>query len=89
MPHTHLDSIGDVIPAHTGEAGVVLLRVVVVVVVVRVGMRIVVMVVEVVLAERVGHGAAQAVVAQEAHQCVPLAGGDAVAGQGRGRASRV
>lgn len=49
--HTNLDSVGDVIPAHTGEAGVVLLRVVVVVVVV-VGrwVRIVVVVVVVVLA---------------------------------------
>ena len=73
---TNLHSVGDVISAHGGEGGVVLLRVVVVVVVV-------------VLAERIRHGAAQAVVAQEAHQRVAFAGRDAVAGQGGGGAGRV
>lgn len=72
---TNLHSVGDVVPAHTGEGGVVLLRVVVVVVVV--------------LAEGVRHGAAQAVVAQEAHQRVALARRDALAGEGGGGAGGV
>lgn len=41
------------------------------------------------LAERIGHCAAQAVVAQEAHQCVAFAWRDAVAGEGRRGASGV
>lgn len=35
-----------------------------------------------VLTERICHGAAEALVAKEAYQCVAFAGGDAVAGQG-------
>lgn len=42
-----------------------------------------------VLAEGVGHGAAQAVVAQEAHQRVAFTWRDAVAGEGGGRAGWV
>lgn len=45
-------------------------------------LRVVVMMV-MMLAEGVVHGAAQAIVAQEAHQRVAFAGGDAVAGEGR------
>lgn len=71
---TNLHSVGDVIPAHTGEGGVVLLRVVVMVMV---------------LAEGVRHGAAQAVVAQQAHQRVAFARRDALAGEGRGGAGGV
>lgn len=41
------------------------------------------------LAEGISHGAAQAVVAQEAHQRVPFTWRDAVAGEGRRGASRV
>lgn len=50
-------------------------------------LRVVVMVM--MLAEGVGHGAAQAVVAQKAHQRVAFAGRDAVAGEGGGGAGRV
>ncbi len=74
---TNLHSVGDVISAHGGDGGVVLLRVVVVVVMVMM------------LAEGVGHGAAEAVVAQEAHQRVAFAGRDAVAGEGGGGAGGV
>lgn len=72
--HTNLHSVGDVISAHGGDSGVVLL-----------GMVMMVMM----LAERIGHCAAQAVVAQEAHQCVAFAWRDAMAGEGRGGASGV
>lgn len=41
------------------------------------------------LAEGISHGAAQAVVAQEAHQRVAFTRGDAVAGEGRRRAGWV
>lgn len=87
--HTNLDSVRDVIPAHAGEGGVVLLRVVVVMVVKWVWVGVWMVVVVVVLAERVGHSAAQAIVAQETHQRVALARGDAVAGEGRGGAGGV
>lgn len=70
----NLHSVGDVISPYSREGGVVLLRVVM-------------MVMQ--LAERISHGAADAVVTQEPHQCVAFAGRDAVAGErGRG-ASRV
>lgn len=72
---TNLHSVGDVISAHGGDGGVVLLWVVVVMVMM--------------LAEGVGHGAAEAVVAQEAHQRVAFAGRDAVAGEGGGGAGGV
>lgn len=71
---TNLHSVGDVISAHGGDGGVVLLRVVMMVMM---------------LAEGIGHCAAQAVVAQEAHQCVAFAGRDAVAGEGGGGAGGV
>lgn len=48
-----------------------------------------VVVVVVMLAEGVRDSAAQAVIAQEAHQGVAFAGRDAVAGQGGGGAGRV
>lgn len=38
----------------------------------------------VILADGVGYGAAQAVIAEEAHQCVAFAWRDAVTGQGGG-----
>lgn len=72
--NTNLHSVGDVVSAHGGDGGVVLLRVVMMVMM---------------LAEGVGHGAAQAVVAQKAHQRVAFAGRDAVAGEGGGGAGRV
>lgn len=71
---THLHSVGNVVSAHGGVRGVVLLRMVVRVMV---------------LAEGIGHGAAQAVVAQEAHQRMALTRGDAVAGEGGRGAGRV
>lgn len=64
---TNLHAVGDVVSAHGGDDGVVLLRVVMVVMI---------------LAQGIGHGAAHAVVAQEAYQRVAFAGRDAVAGQG-------
>lgn len=72
---TNLHSVGDVISAHGGDGRVVLLRVV--------------MMWMMMLAEGIGHGAAQAVVAQEAHQRVAFAGRDAVAGEGGGGAGGV
>lgn len=69
-----LHPVGDVVPAHGADGGVVLLRVVMVVVM---------------LAERIGHRAAQAVIAQEAHQRVAFAGRDAVAGKRGGGAGGV
>lgn len=62
---TNLHSVGDIISAYCGDNRVVLLRVVMMVVV---------------LAEGIGNGAAQTIVAQQAHQRVSFAGRDAVAG---------
>lgn len=70
----NLNSVGDVISAHGGDHGVVLLWVVMIVVM---------------LVDGVSYGATQDVVAQEAHQSVALAGRDAMAGQGARRSCGV